>query len=272
MLYDPRAVLQRTFLALLVQCVEQGLWNCWASVSPSVCLSHLATTAAVVSLLLWAWRAGDIDWLLHGWRATAAASSVVLLADVDLLNLLFYSVCAPPMQAPGHNAPLIWFLISVLYTLFACLCRMFPHLSFFSSLFITFLLPYLSPPLLIFSFENRSAPLSGRMLLKATKPGFSFFCVYLEQGADLHMAQLMPLPLTLSCFCKILIGFAFLVPAYLGCPGKRVVKHVCVFVLYISFDWWMRAFVVLRLVFSIPSQEIGLGKRLRNTYLGSSGT
>ena len=35
---------QRTFLALLVQCVEQGLWNCWASVSPSVFLSHLATT------------------------------------------------------------------------------------------------------------------------------------------------------------------------------------------------------------------------------------
>ena len=184
---------------------------------------------------------------------------------------ILFCVCTP-MQAPGHNAPLILFLISVLYTLFACLCRMFPHLSFFSSLFITFLLPYLSPPLLIFSFENRSTPLSGRMLLKATKPGFSFFCVYLEQGADLHMAQLMPLPLTLSCFCKILIGFAFLVPAYLGCPGKRVVKHVCVFVFYISFDWWMRAFVVLRLVFSIPSQEIGLGKRLRNTCLGSSGT
>jgi len=40
---------------------------------------------------------------------------------------------------------------------------------------------------------------------------------------------------------------------------------VCVFVLqYISFDWCMHAFVVLGLVFSIPSQEIGLGKHLRN--------
>jgi len=31
----------------------------------------------------------------------------------------------------------------------------------------------------------------------------------LEQGADLHMAQLMPLLLTVSCFSKIEIGFIF---------------------------------------------------------------
>ena len=29
----------------------------------------------------------------------------------------------------------------------------------------------------------------------------------LERGADLHMAQLMPLPLTVSCFSKIQVGF-----------------------------------------------------------------
>jgi len=34
------------------------------------------------------------------------------------------------------------------------------------------------------------------------------------------MAQLMPLPLTVSCFSKIQIGFTLLVPAYLGSPGK----------------------------------------------------
>ena len=39
--------------------------------------------------------------------------------------------------------------------------------------------------------------------------------ICLEQGADLHMAQLMPLPLTVSCFSKIQIGFTFLVPARL---------------------------------------------------------
>jgi len=33
--------------------------------------------------------------------------------------------------------------------------------------------------------------------------------ICLEQGAYLHMAQLMPLPLTVSCFSKIQIGFTF---------------------------------------------------------------
>ena len=45
--------------------------------------------------------------------------------------------------------------------------------------------------------------------------------ICLEQGADLHMAQLMPLPLIVSCFSKIQIGFTFLVPAPLGTPGKK---------------------------------------------------
>ena len=52
--------------------------------------------------------------------------------------------------------------------------------------------------------------------------------VCLEQGADLHMVQLMPLPLTVTCFSKIQIGFTFLVVAHLGSPGKRAVKRVCV--------------------------------------------
>ena len=33
--------------------------------------------------------------------------------------------------------------------------------------------------------------------------------VCLERGADLHIAQMMPLPLTVSCFNKIQIGFTF---------------------------------------------------------------
>ena len=51
---------------------------------------------------------------------------------------------------------------------------------------------------------------------------------YLSGGADLHMAQLMPLPLTVSCFSKIQIGFTFLVLAHQGSPGQRAVKWVCV--------------------------------------------
>jgi len=40
----------------------------------------------------------------------------------------------------------------------------------------------------------------------------------------------MPLPLTVSCFSKIQIGFTFLVPAYpgRGSPGKKAIKWVCV--------------------------------------------
>jgi len=49
------------------------------------------------------------------------------------------------------------------------------------------------------------------------------------QTADLHMAQLMPLPLTVSCFSKIQIGFTFLVPAHLGRPRKGPLNRcVCV--------------------------------------------
>ena len=53
--------------------------------------------------------------------------------------------------------------------------------------------------------------------------------ICVERGADLHTAQLMPLPLTVSCFSKIWIGFAFLVPGPLnGCV------YVCIVVLPIG--------------------------------------
>jgi len=52
--------------------------------------------------------------------------------------------------------------------------------------------------------------------------------ICLERSADLHVAQLMLLPFTISCFSKIQIGFTFLVQAHLGSPGQRAVKRVCV--------------------------------------------
>jgi len=54
--------------------------------------------------------------------------------------------------------------------------------------------------------------------------------ICLERGADLHIAQLMPLSLTVSCFSKIQIGFTFLVglPAHLGSPRQKALKWVCV--------------------------------------------
>ena len=58
------------------------------------------------------------------------------------------------------------------------------------------------------------------------------------------MAQLMPLPLTVSCFSKIQIGFTFLVPAHLGSPGKRAVKRVCVVGdLFLDDKYWCNGVV-----------------------------
>ena len=58
--------------------------------------------------------------------------------------------------------------------------------------------------------------------------------ICLERDADLHMAQLMPLPLAISCLSKIKIGFTFLVLAHPGSPGKRAIKRVFVLVLVYS--------------------------------------
>jgi len=68
----------------------------------------------------------------------------------------------------------------------------------------------------------------GHPACKKTERWGADVVICLERGADLHMAKLVPLPLTVTCFSKIQTGFAFLVPAYLGSPGKRAVKCVCV--------------------------------------------
>jgi len=65
----------------------------------------------------------------------------------------------------------------------------------------------------------------GHPACKETEWWVAGVVICLEQGADLHMAQLMPLPLTVSYFSKMQIGFTFQVP---GSPGKRAVKRVCV--------------------------------------------
>ena len=50
---------------------------------------------------------------------------------------------------------------------------------------------------------------------------------WLSVWNEVHMAQLMPLPLTVSCFSKIQIGFTFVVQAHPGSPGQRTIKRVC---------------------------------------------
>jgi len=52
--------------------------------------------------------------------------------------------------------------------------------------------------------------------------------ICLERGADLHVAQLMPLPLIVSCFSKIQIGgFTFLVPAHPGVVPDKGPLNMC---------------------------------------------
>jgi len=60
----------------------------------------------------------------------------------------------------------------------------------------------------------------GHPACKKLSGGGAGMVICLERVADLHMSQLMPLPLTVSCFSKILIGFTFLVPAYTGSPKE----------------------------------------------------
>jgi len=63
--------------------------------------------------------------------------------------------------------------------------------------------------------------------------------ICLRWGAELHMAQMMPLPLTVSCFSKIQIGITFLVLAHPGNPGHSPEGHkmgVCV--CWISLMYW----------------------------------
>ena len=60
-------------------------------------------------------------------------------------------------------------------------------------------------------------------------------------GASCRLAQLMPLPLTVSSFSKIQFGFTFLVPTHPGSPGQRAIKRVCVCVCLCK--WW-KAFII----------------------------
>ena len=78
------------------------------------------------------------------------------------------------------------------------------------------------------------------------------------------MAQLMPLPLTVSYFSKIQIGFTFLVPAHPGSPGQRAVKRVCVVnvcICCVTFSF-----------FPYQAMRLAWGNVSEMTYYASSGT
>jgi len=81
--------------------------------------------------------------------------------------------------------------------------------------------------------------------------------ICLERVADLHMAQLMPLPLTVSCFSKIQIGFAFLVPAHPGSLEKGPL-NVCVCVrACVRARTWVCVCVIQRYLMSVVQVNLG---------------
>jgi len=63
---------------------------------------------------------------------------------------------------------------------------------------------------------------------KLSGAGGAGMVICLERGADLRTAQLMSLPLTVSCFSKIQTGFTFLVPAHPGSLWQSAIKRVFV--------------------------------------------
>ena len=68
----------------------------------------------------------------------------------------------------------------------------------------------------------------GHPACKKTEWWGAGMAICLEHSADLHVVQLMPLPLTVSCSSKIQTGFTFLVLAHPGSPGQKAVKRVFV--------------------------------------------
>jgi len=174
----------------------------------------------------------------------------------------------------------VWFL-ALLYSMsFARLCRMISDLPFFSLFLIIF---------------------SALTLLVVRQEGIKNWLVGCcrEWGADLCTAQLMPLPLSVSCFSEIRIGLPFwyrltwvvlekgplngcmfltyllpnlsfslridLVRFQAGCYKRRLNQafvFLCLFCVVVRLLWLVNACFcrVLGLVFSIPSQEIGFGE------------
>ena len=99
--------------------------------------------------------------------------------------------------------------------------------------------------------------------------------ICLGRGADLHMAQLMPLPLTICCSSKSWLVLPFLVPAYPGSPGQNpesrkmvVVVVVCPWPCYNSRDshscaeTWLSAWVYNANMAALVL-GLGLGFRVR---------
>ena len=86
--------------------------------------------------------------------------------------------------------------------------------------------------------------------------------ICLERDADLYMAQLMPLPLTVFCLCKIQIAFTFLVSSHPDSPGQGAVERACVIIDMLKLS-------EARLLTSYVDDSSGAEKVVKRTSVGS---
>ena len=162
-------------------------------------------------------------------------------ADVPTIRLDYWCphLRHPPSDSSGHVNPVnTCIYVAVLY---------FPVFRLWSCIFLYFYLLLLLPSLLWRCW------LGGRKSIRPVKnPEWwgAGVVICLERSADLHMAQLMSLLLTVCCFSKIQTGFTFLVPAHPGSPGKGPLTVVCICVCYLLFSV---AFIRLLLKYNVYS-------------------
>ena len=95
--------------------------------------------------------------------------------------------------------------------------------------------------------------------------------ICLERGADLHTAQLMPLPLTVSCFCKIQIGFTFLVLVYPGSPGQRAVKRAHAVLSPCTADYLCYLKSKVTAIVNLPTKTSLISEKCHRTTLWNAG-
>jgi len=110
----------------------------------------------------------------------------------------------------------------------------------------------------------------GHSACKKQSGGVLAWLSCLERGADLHMAQLMPLPLTVSCSSKIQIGFTFLVPSYPGWPGKEAGKWLFVIVLLYQWRAVLMCFLLLYSAVSMARLPVSWPEELTVKILPTS--
>jgi len=92
----------------------------------------------------------------------------------------------------------------------------------------------------------------GHPACKKTERWGTGVVICLERGADLHMAQRIPMLLTVSCFSKIQFGFTFLVPTHPGSPGQSAIKRVCVwYYFYVLLTFYLLTLLVRCLCISV---------------------